>query len=253
MNARKILSSCLFIGLLSSSFSSFAGVEKNDKTVLENYKFLLTNLPAGTATNIEAEISRFEKSSDLDHQKIASVLEIWQAKVNQTLKFRIEEDESGLSDEYCGNCYERLSCAAPSGTVGGIAGTGAGALLGAGTGLVGGAMTGVGQSMSETFNWDLIWIVGGSVGGTTLVVCTTMGAIVGGLVGIWKGPAIWKSMRSYFSKKSDSYTPLQTQDAPFTYEQIIEELELEKLSFETNKNFKLIYDNLIKDLPVESV
>ncbi len=86
MNARKILSSCLFIGLLSSSFSSFAGVEKNDKTVLENYKFLLTNLPAGTATNIEAEISRFEKSSDLDHQKIASVLEIWQAKVNQTLK-----------------------------------------------------------------------------------------------------------------------------------------------------------------------
>ncbi len=111
------------------------------------------------------------------------------------------------------------------------------------TGLLAGAMTGVGQSFNPDFSWNLIWIIGGSVGGSTLAVCTLGGAALGGAIGYWKGPELWQNFKHCVTRQKE----------PLSYSEMIKQLGWGNLSKETHQWLERIYNELIKDLAEEEV
>ncbi len=269
MFARKIISSFLFFLTLSASHTSLAVVEKRDEIALQNYRAHLQELPANSLPEnaIDTEISRLENSGELD-EKLTDIIKLWHEKLVNPSGFQDlheaiekmekkaltsdnsaeiaaggEDEQSGFKEEYCGHYGARLSCCAPSGTGGSLAGGGVGTLFGTAFGMLAGAMTGMAQSMSEHFDWNRVWIVGGSVGGSTLLVCAGAGGLMGAGIGWWKGPVIWNHIKNYFAKEPRA----------LTFKEMVEAANLEDKSEMTLKHFELIYNNLIKELPLQEV
>lgn len=250
---------CAVLFFIHSSLS--AVVENDRQQALENYEFLLQKLGS---SDYQKELNRIKESDDLE--AIAPIVKLWKEKVDRPEEFKkhletttehlvpdtqaltshgeIDEDESHCH-ECLGKCGAGVCCCYCCALPGCAAGAGIGALVGMPLAFVAGAMTGLGQSMSADFSWNLIWIIGGSVWGGTTVLGALGGTLICGGIGCMMGPEIWNGLKQKFMR----------QKGPLSYDQIIATLgeDFESLSPDTHDWLEKIYNELIKELPVEEV